>query len=131
MAIVAVVVSILGLTIFMLRARRRRRNDTTTLSPFVAESEVPGDVLRGHRKERLEYLETELLVAHARMEELSAQPPTNGQEEVEAEGAARGDGVDVDASEAAMLALRRQVAQLEAQIQDARTLDAPPAYTAA
>ncbi|KAJ7348334.1 hypothetical protein DFH08DRAFT_936369 [Mycena albidolilacea] len=130
MAILAVAVLILGLTIFMLRARRRRRNDTTTLSPFVAESEVPGDALRGHRKERLEYLETELLVAQARTQELSAQPPRNSREEVEAEGAATGDGVDV-ASEAAMLALRRQVAQLEAQIQDARTLDTPPAYTAA
>jgi hypothetical protein len=143
------IILVVGLVSFVLRARRRRRNDTGTVSPFVrvGSVETPGGGVPHHgAKERLQHLETELSAAHVEIEKLSARVETdNGEETAEGvrEGSSERPDADPDpfdglggaqpASEAdrVIATLRIQVARLEAEIQEARALDAPPEYTAA
>lgn len=141
------VVFTLALAFFLLRARRRHRNDAEIVSPFVRvgsetpEGSLPSNSPRRHAKERLHYLEAELSTAHVNIQELSARERAHAPETGPGEGCSEegnghpnpADGVGVHhASEAdgEISTLRMRVNRLEAEIREARALDGPPAYTA-
>jgi hypothetical protein len=144
---VAGVVFTLALAFFLLRARRRHRNDAEIVSPFVRvgsetpEGSLPSNSPRRHAKERLHYLEAELSTAHSNIQELSARARAHAPEAGPGEGCSEegnghpnpADGVGVHhASEAdgEISTLRMRVNRLEAEIREARASDGPPAYTA-
>ncbi|KAJ7854057.1 hypothetical protein B0H14DRAFT_2580059 [Mycena olivaceomarginata] len=145
---VAGVVFTLALAFFLLRARRRHRNDAEIVSPFVRvgsetpEGSLPSNSPRRHAKERLHYLEAELSTAHSNIQELSARG-TSAFSGGRAWGRVLGGGKWSSKSSRwcwCTSCVRGGwgryrpsgcgVNRLEAEIREARALDGPPAYTA-
>ncbi|KAJ7348332.1 hypothetical protein DFH08DRAFT_1079838 [Mycena albidolilacea] len=100
------IILVVGLVFFVLRARRRRRNDTGTISQFVRAGSA--ETLGGARE--------------GSSERQDADPdPLDG----------LGGAHLASEADREIATLRIRVARLEAGIQEARALDAPPEYIAA